>query len=75
MTPKQVGNQSDENNVLGKKNSGLSMHSRDTLMVNGGTGRENKVTIMVHSHVKGVVGLITKKFHEYTKGLKTCEYS
>ena len=59
-----------ENNVLGKKNSDLSMHSRETLMVNGGTGGENKVTIMVHSDVKGVVGLITKKFSEYTKSLK-----
>ena len=64
--PKLVTLKPVENNVLGKKNSDLSMHSRETLMVNGDTGRENKVTIMVHSDVKGVVGSITKKFREYT---------
>ena len=75
-TPKQVGNQTDEgnshkNNVSGKENSHVSMHSKDTLMVNGrGTGGENQVTITVHSDVKGVVGSITKKFRDYTKGLK-----
>ena len=68
--PKLVTLKPVENNVLGKKNSDLSMHSRETLMVNGGTGGENKVTIMVHSDVKGVVGSLTKKFREYTKGLK-----
>ena len=67
--PKLVTLKPVENNMLGK-NSDLSMHSRETLMVNGGTGRENKVTIMVHSDVKGVVGSITKKFREYTKSLK-----
>ena len=75
-TPKQVGNQTDEgnsykNNVSGKENSHVSMHAKDTLMVNGrGTGGENQVTITVHSDVKGVVGSITKKFRDYTKGLK-----
>ena len=57
-TPKQVGNQTDEGNghkknLSGKENSHVSMHSKDTLMVNGGgTGGENKVTITVHSDVK-----------------------
>ena len=74
--PKQVGNQTDEGNghkknVSGKENSHVSMHSKDTSMVNGGgTGGENKVTITVHSDIKGVVGSIMKKFCDYTKGLK-----
>ena len=72
-TTKQVGNQTDDEtinkkNVSGKENSHVS-----TFMVNvggGHTGAENKVTITVHSDVKGVVSSITKKFRDYTKGLK-----
>ena len=72
-TTKQVGNQTDDEtinkkNVSGKENSHVS-----TFMVNGGgghTGAENKVTITVHSDIKGVISSITKKFRDYMKGLK-----